>query len=224
MLLLAADTSGKYGSIALANDDYSQFELIEMFPLSGGTFSAELVPQIARLLSRHQLSKDQIEAFVVATGPGSFTGLRVGLAAIKGLAEVLKKPIVPISLLEALARAAHSQGRILSLLDAGRNEVYVGEYEFNDGATKMHRELLLGRDECLQMAKSDSPANVITSDQNIADWFKESCVKPQVVERPQSDFLARMGLRKLLAGETVAPDKLEANYIRRAEAEVKKSG
>jgi tRNA threonylcarbamoyladenosine biosynthesis protein TsaB len=224
VLLLAADTSGKHGSIALANGDYSQFELIEMFPLSGGTFSAELVPQIARLLSRHQLSKDQIEAFVVATGPGSFTGLRVGLAAIKGLAEVLKKPIVPISLLEALALAAHSNGRILSLLDAGRNEVYVGEYEFNDGVTKMHRELLLGRDEGLQMAKSDSAANVITSDQNIADWFKESCVKPQVVERPQSDFLARMGLRKLLAGETVAPDKLEANYIRRAEAEVKKIG
>ena len=224
MLLLAADTSGKHGSIALANDDYSQFELIEMFPLSGGTFSAELVPQIAKLLSRHQLSKNQIDAFVVATGPGSFTGLRVGLAAIKGLAEVLKKPIVPISLLEALARAAHSQGRILSLLDAGRNEVYVGEYEFNDGVTKMHRELLLGRDECLQMTKSDLTAKVITSDQSVVEWLKESRVTSQVVEQPQSDFLARIGLRKLLAGETVAPDKLEANYIRRAEAEVKKSG
>jgi len=224
VLLLAADTSGKHGSIALANDDDSQFELIEMFPLRGGTFSAELVPQIAKLLSRHQLSKNQIDAFVVATGPGSFTGLRVGLAAIKGLAEVLKKPIVPISLLEALARAAHSQGRILSLLDAGPNEVYLGEYEFNDGVAKMHRELLLGRDECLQMAKSDLTAKVITSDQSVVERLKESRVTSQVVEQPQSDFLARIGLRKLLAGETVAPDKLEANYIRRAEAEVKKSG
>ena len=93
MLLLAADTSGKHGSIALANDDYSQFELIEMFPLRGGTFSAELVPQIAKLLSRHQLSKNQIDAFVVATGPGSFTGLRVGLAAVKALARTSARAV-----------------------------------------------------------------------------------------------------------------------------------
>ncbi len=92
-------------------------------------FSAQLVPQIAALLAKNGFSKADIEAFVVVSGPGSFTGLRVGLAAIKALAEILRKPIVPVSLLEVLALASGTQGKILAALDAGRGEVYVGEYE-----------------------------------------------------------------------------------------------
>ena len=99
MLILAIDTSGKQGSITLARGDESSFSLIETTPVEGGTFSAQLVPQIAALLARHQLRKEQIDAFAAATGPGSFTGLRVGLAAIKALAEVLRKPIAAVSLL-----------------------------------------------------------------------------------------------------------------------------
>jgi len=224
LLLLAADTSGKYGSIALASGDHSRFEVIEMLPLSGGTFSAQLVPQIADLLSRHKFSKNHIDTFVVASGPGSFTGLRVGLAAMKGLAEVLRKPIVPISLLEALALTTHSEGKILALLDAGRNEAYVGEYDIRNRVAKLVRELLLNRAECLPLVKSESPEDVITPDQNLVEWFRESSWKLQAVERPRSDSLARIGLRKLLAGEIVAPEELEANYIRRAEAELKRSG
>ena len=66
---------------------------------------------------------------MVATGPGSFTGLRVGLAAIKALAEALQKPIVAISLLEAVAGRGTAPGRTLAVLDAGRDDVYVGDYE-----------------------------------------------------------------------------------------------
>ena len=94
MLLLAIDTSGKYGSLALARAgeptaDGGDFEVIEIAPLAGGTFSAQLIPQIAELLSRNGFDKSAIGAFVVASGPGSFTGLRIGLAAVKALAEVL---------------------------------------------------------------------------------------------------------------------------------------
>jgi tRNA threonylcarbamoyladenosine biosynthesis protein TsaB len=96
MLLLTTDTSGKQGSIALARtgDQSSQgddVELIEVVPLAGGTFSAQLIPQVAALLAKHSFTKNDIDAFVVASGPGSFTGLRVGLAAIKALAEILLK-------------------------------------------------------------------------------------------------------------------------------------
>src|SRR6185312_4134021 len=104
MLLLATDTSGKFGSIALAQcrpgDDC---EVLEVVPLEGGTFSAQLVPQIAALLAKHGFTKENLDAFAVTSGPGSFTGLRVGLAAIKALAEILGKPIVAVSLLEAVA-------------------------------------------------------------------------------------------------------------------------
>ena len=138
MFLLVTDTSGKNGSVALARADESaavrQGKLIETVPLAGGTFSAQLVPQIAALLAKHDLTKADIEAFVVVSGPGSFTGLRVGLAAIKALAEVLEKPIVPVSLLEVTAprRGLHKESH-RPRLDAGRGDVYVGEYDVASG-------------------------------------------------------------------------------------------
>src|SRR6202162_1775706 len=105
MLLLATDTSGKNGSIALARvtPGQSDVEIAAVVPLAGGAFSAQLVPQIAALLEKHGYSKTDLAAFAVASGPGSFTGLRVGLAAIKALAEALQKPIAAVSLLEAVA-------------------------------------------------------------------------------------------------------------------------
>ena len=78
MLLLAVDTSGKQGSIALARcGPGDACEVIETVPLTGGTFSAALVPEIAALLGQHGLSKTDIGAFVIVSGPGSFTGLRI---------------------------------------------------------------------------------------------------------------------------------------------------
>ena len=104
-------------------------EVIESRRSAGGTFSAQLVPQIAALLDRHGFSKTDVGALAVVSGPGSFTGLRIGLAVIKALAEVLGKPIAAISLLEALASASQPRGRVVAALDGGRNEVYLGEYE-----------------------------------------------------------------------------------------------
>ena len=128
MLLLITDTSGRNGSIALARAS-DEVVVLESVPLAGGTFSAQLVPQIAGLLANQGFNKHDIDAFVVVAGPGSFTGLRVGLAAIKALAEILGKPIVAVSLLEAVAFASRAQGNVLAALDAGRGEVYAGQYE-----------------------------------------------------------------------------------------------
>ena len=107
MLLLVTDTSGKNGTVALARageHDRHGVEAIEVVPLAGGMFSAQLVPQIAALLQKHGFIKSDLDGFVVVSGPGSFTGLRVGLAAVKALAEILQKPIVPVSLLELSCR------------------------------------------------------------------------------------------------------------------------
>src|SRR5277367_1904126 len=115
MLLLAVDTSGKHGSIALARcTPEDACVAIELAPLAGGTFSADLVPQIAALLDRHGFSKVDLGAFAVVSGPGSFTGLRIGLAVIKALAEVLAKPIVPVSLLEVVAVASGCDRRVIA--------------------------------------------------------------------------------------------------------------
>src|SRR5260370_41973453 len=136
MLLLATDTSGRHGSIALARtEEGSQtvaeieirgMEILQVVALSGGTFSAQLVPQVAATLAKHGFSKNDIGGFAVASGPGSFTGLRVGLAAIKGLAEILGKPIATLSTLEAVARTAGLLGKITFVLDVGPGGVVGG--------------------------------------------------------------------------------------------------
>jgi tRNA threonylcarbamoyladenosine biosynthesis protein TsaB len=218
MLLLAVDTSGKHGSIAMARcgpDDAC--EVIETAPLSGGTFSAELVPQIAALLDRHSFSKTDLGAFAVVSGPGSFTGLRIGLAVIKALAEVLEKPIAAVSLLEALASASQSRGRVVAALDGGRNEIFLGEYEVGNSGMRLINERLLARDEWLQLA---SDAVIATSDNTLAEAARTEGHRVLEVERPRSDVIARLGWKKILSGEIVSTQALEANYVGRSEAEL----
>jgi tRNA threonylcarbamoyladenosine biosynthesis protein TsaB len=218
MILLAVDTSGKHGSVALARcgpDDAC--EVIEVAALSGGTFSAELVPQIAALLARHEFSKADIGAFAVVSGPGSFTGLRIGLAVIKALAEVLAKPIAAVSMLEAMASAGKLPGRIVAVLDAGRNEVFLGEYEVGRAGAHLIRECLFTRDEWLQSADGRA---IITADKFLAEAARAKGLRVVEVERPRSDVVARIGWRKIVSGDTVSSEALEANYIGRSEAEL----
>ena len=214
MILLATDTSGKHGNIALAREDAGRVKVLEVVPLEGGTFSAQLVPQIAALLGKHGLGKADIGAFVVVSGPGSFTGLRVGLAAIKGLAEVLGKPIVAASLLELVARSAKAAGRVRAALDAGRNEVYVGEYEVKSTGAACFQEQLV------RLADLGAGPVVLTPDKSVAEALRSRDIPVEQVAYPQSDALARLGWEKLAAGQTVSTLELEANYIRRSDAEI----
>ncbi len=218
MLLLAADTSGKNGSVALARATAGrpQVEIVEIVPLAGGTFSAQLVPQISALLAKHGYGKSDLDAFAVVSGPGSFTGLRVGLAAIKALAEVLHKPIATVSALEAVACSASTPGRVLAALDAGRGEVYLGDYELG-AQPPMHSERLLTRDEFVQAAKGE---RVVTPDPAVAETSRAAGVEVDQIAYPRTDVIARLGWAHLLRGETVSPEALDANYMRRSDAEI----
>jgi tRNA threonylcarbamoyladenosine biosynthesis protein TsaB len=213
MLIVAVDTSGKNGSLTLARaNQHARTDLVETVALEGGTFSAQLIPQLAELLRQHGASKQEIGAFAVATGPGSFTGLRVGLAAVKGLAEVLRKPIVAVSLLEAVARTDEHAGRVLAALDAGRDEVYVGEY--NDSVLA-GEERLLGRAEFIESVT----LKVFTTDAALNDALHASGRMALLVPHPGSAGIARLAWEKLRAGDHIAPEDLDANYIRRSDAE-----
>ena len=213
MLLLAADTSGKHGSIALAQGkDDGSCEIIEVVPLAGGTFSAQLVPQIAALLSKHGFRKQDIGGFVVASGPGSFTGLRVGLAAIKGLAEVMDKPIAAVSVLEAVAGVGTTEGKMMAALDAGRGEIYAGQYKRGQ-----RWERLLTQQEFLTEAKG---WRIVTPDSRIADVARAAGREVAQVELPTSVAIVRLGWSRIMAEETVSTDDLEANYLRRSDAEI----
>jgi tRNA threonylcarbamoyladenosine biosynthesis protein TsaB len=218
MFLLAVDTSGKQGSLALARcgqDDTC--EVIRVLGLTGGTFSAELVPQIASLLEKHNLMKTDIDAFVAVSGPGSFTGLRIGLAVIKAFAEVMAKPIAAVSLLEVLAGECQVQGKVTSVLDAGRNEVYLGEYDVSDAGTRFIREYLLSRDEWLTSAGQETIATPVHV---LAEAARAKGLRVREVEWPRCDKIAQLGWRKIAKGATVSAQDLEANYIGRSEAEL----
>jgi tRNA threonylcarbamoyladenosine biosynthesis protein TsaB len=222
MLLLAIDTSGKQGSIALARAgepaaDGGDFEVIEITPLIGGTFSAQLIPQIAELLSSNGFTKHGIGAFAVGAGPGSFTGLRIGLAAVKALAEVLDKPIAAVSLLEACVVASAAQGKVVSVLDAGRGDVYVGEYEIPAEAGWVPRERMLGRSEFLAQAKGWT---VVTPDSVLAEAAGAAGLTVSILTPISAADVARLGWSKIQLGQTVTPEQLEANYIRRTDAEM----
>ncbi len=220
MLLLVTDTSGKQGSVALARGDErhrNEVEVIEVAFLTGGMFSAQLVPQIAALLDKHGFSKADIDAFIVVSGPGSFTGLRVGLAAIKALGEILKKPIVAVSLLEVLAIQSRLQGKVVALLDAGRGEAFFGAYEIGGESVQVLREQLMSKAEFLSAAPRSA---VITPAPTWAAVAREAGLSVVQVEPASAEGIARLGLRKLQAGETVSPEQLEANYMRRSDAEM----
>jgi tRNA threonylcarbamoyladenosine biosynthesis protein TsaB len=227
MLLLAIDTSGKQGSIALARAgepvaEGGDFEVIEITPLVGGTFSAQLIPQISELLTRNGFMKTAIGAFAVVSGPGSFTGLRIGLAAVKALAEVLGKPIAAVSLLEVCVFASGAQGKIMAALDAGRGDVYVGEYEIPALAGQVPRERILTRGEFLVQAKGWT---VVTPDAALSEAAGAARLSVSTLEPVSAAVVARLGWRKIQSGETATPEQLEANYIRRTDAEMlEKSG
>jgi len=228
VLLLAIDTSGPSGGITLAEANAGTFRLIESAPIAGGTFSAQLIPTLAALLKKHGYGVKDLGGFAAASGPGSFTGLRVGLSAIKGLAETLHKPIATVSVLEALASLADRTGTIAAAMDAGRKEIFLGLYQ-KDGhssaeksgdALIRQREELLTQQDFLATLATERPAVIITSDAAVAELASASQAVVLVVTRPGSEVIARIGAGKLLAGKTVSVEALDANYLRRSDAEI----
>jgi tRNA threonylcarbamoyladenosine biosynthesis protein TsaB len=222
MFLLAADTSGKQGSIALAEcGPEESCVVIEVVPLAGGAFSAQMVPQIAALLEKHGHNKNDVGALAVVTGPGSFTGLRVGLAAIQALGEALHKPIVAISLLEAVACSGEVEGRVFAALDAGRGDVYVGDYEL-EPRLHMRRERLLSREEFVTEAgRAEFKLRaVVTPNTVLAEMVRAAGIPVKQIEHPNAGVIARLGWEHLQRGETVGAEELDANYIRRSDAEI----
>ena len=216
MLILGVDTSGKNGSLALVECEQSYHKTLEVVPLQGGTFSAQLIPQISSLLRNHGFTKEKIDGFAVVSGPGSFTGLRVGLAAIKALAEISGRPIAAISLLEALAAQSGGRSRIIAALDAGRGEVYAAEYDLTQDQPGPVWQSLLTRDEFLTKSAGST---VVTSDESIAALVGAS--NAICMPRLSSDAIGILGYQKILRGDIVSPEALDANYIRRSDAEIK---
>src|SRR3989440_2239980 len=137
-------------------------------------------------------------------------------SAIKALAEILCKPIAAVSLLEVVARSGPNEGRIFSILEAGRGDFYVGDYEVGQ-PVRMHSERLLCREDFFAGTKSQL---VITPDTSIADAVRNAGFPVEQVAYPRSGEIARLGWERIQRGETILPENLEANYMRHSDAEI----
>lgn len=221
MLIVSIETSGREGSLALCRGDSSSFEVVEMTTLTGRMYSAELVPKLDKMLQKHGLAVKSIEGVAVVSGPGSFTGLRVGLATAKALGEALNIPIATVSMLEALASAVNSGQPVVTALDAQRGEVYVGEYHQPEGGVCQSCESLQSVDHFLKWLKAKDPApNVHTPDDSLIQKLRAEFSPATFLPRADAGVIGRCGLRKLLAGECISPAEVDANYIRKSDAEI----
>jgi tRNA threonylcarbamoyladenosine biosynthesis protein TsaB len=234
MLILAVDTSTRTGSAALLRDAEV---LAEISGYEETPYSSRLFRDIALLQDRTNFRMDQIDVFAVAAGPGSFTGLRVGLTAVKAWAEVHRKPIAAISGLEAIAAESlmgatpsDSNTHFLApFLDARRGQVFGAIYLRISGDAMglalASDESILTVDEFVELVKGKSPQLVElvspTPDVLPATRIREVLPGARIV--PVSAALApaigRLGFERAQRGDLVDSVRLDANYVRRSDAE-----
>ena len=191
MLVLAADTSLPILSVALISDA----TLVGAMALEGrGSRNEKLLPAIDWLLSENGVEREAIELFAVTRGPGSFTGVRIGLATMQGLAMALRRPVCAMSTHEAIA--FHEAGRVAVVDDAGRGELYVSL--FDDGSSVVAPHL----------ARTIPDERVI----RVADFMQHDNVALRC---------ARRALEIEERGEGERYRDVTPIYVRLAEAEVK---
>lgn len=131
MKILALETSAKSVSAAVVDDGAVR---ASCFSCTGLTHSRTLMPMVEAMLKNAELTLEQMDAVAVAAGPGSFTGLRIGVSAAKGLAWAADKPCIGVSTLEAMAQnLAHMDALLICAMDARRNQVYNALFEAKDG-------------------------------------------------------------------------------------------
>jgi tRNA threonylcarbamoyladenosine biosynthesis protein TsaB len=233
VLILGIDTSGRQGSVALLRAQAdpaapgATLLTLELAPLAGGQASEVLVPAIAALLLRHGLEKRALELIAVASGPGSFTGLRVAIATAKGLAEAFAIPVVPVSVLQAVALTSGAEGNAFAAIDAQRGEVFFGEYILAPAASEPAytlREDIAGfADFAAALASVHPSPRIFTPDEALAARLRESTLDAELLARPSAEDFARIAYRKFLAGVRANVVTLDANYLRRSDAEISSS-
>jgi tRNA threonylcarbamoyladenosine biosynthesis protein TsaB len=207
ILLLGIDTCGPSGSVALGRLAGGAVEVLGELPLEGRTYSATLVAGVDEVLKTHGVRLVDVGCLVVVNGPGSFTGVRVGVSAAKGLAEGAGLRVVAVSRLEVLARKA---GVDAAALDAHRHEVFLRVAGW---------ETLAGTEELGTIAPPERVAVCDTAAETLlaAAWPGTERVK---VDAPTAVDPLRLAGGRIEAGEFADVALLDGHYLRRSDAEI----
>lgn len=226
MLILAVDTSTQAGSLAVLRD----IRIVgTVSTWTDETYSSRMFRHLEFLLRELHLEMKQFDLYAVAAGPGSFTGLRVGLTAVKGWAEVHRKPIAAVSGLEAVAAQARTPTRwLVPVIDARRGQIFGGIYERQaSGLARVGDEMVATPAEFLDHVRAripDEPLTFVTPTPDvIAGHIAESRFtgKPvEMVSTVLAPVIGQLGFARAQRGELVDALQLDAHYIRRSDAEL----
>ena len=197
-MILSIDTTSELGSIALTEGSAVVEEIALAAPEG---FGHVLYGLIQRLLEKKGVSVQEMECFAAASGPGSFTGVRIGLTAVKGLAEATRKRVVAVSNLRALAYFGTARLRA-TVLDARRGEVYAALY--NSELQPVVPEAVLKMDDWLRALP------------------EQDCERISMIDhpRPLAAAIGRIAWEDFRAGRSLDPAAIDANYVRRSDAEL----
>jgi tRNA threonylcarbamoyladenosine biosynthesis protein TsaB len=212
-MLLGIDTCGPMGYVALGWLAESGVGIGGQIELEGRSYSATLVAAVGDLLTRAGVGLKDIGAIVAVNGPGSFTGVRVGLSAVKGLAEAAQIPVVAVSRLEVLAWKA---GGGSAALDAHRHEVFLRL----GGAGVAARELLAGVDDLKAINLADG--RIAVCDESAGLLLQSVRPGVELVRSAAPTAADALGLcaARVAAGEFVDVALLDGHYLRRSDAEI----
>jgi tRNA threonylcarbamoyladenosine biosynthesis protein TsaB len=229
MHFLLLDTADARGCVAVFQD--AGLLTVSPHP-SGEDFSSWLLPAVHRALAEQGLSLLKLDGYAVCSGPGSFTGLRVGLTTAKAWAEIFGKPIAAVSRLEALARSTGASSRPRTpftavFSDARRGQVFA--VLCNDSGTPIEPESVVALEIFLRRADAicgTAPILWKTPDphllQSLPAWAPRAArgdaIEP--IEPPFAVQLGALAQQKFLKGQTTDALALDANYVRRSDAEL----
>jgi len=237
MNVLAVDTSSGQGSLALGRDD----GWCEVVALTAEWKSTTLHTELVRLLARCGLKSGDIDGYAVASGPGTFTGLRIGLTAVKAFAEVHGKPIVPVSTLECLAVAGRNllpdsfSGELAALLDARRGQIFGALFRIegqdlrpviSDCVCSLSSFLervddalrgTLRNAQCTDVRFCATEMELFSNQIGISGWTQAAILAvPPIL----AGTLVRIGIERLKNGQVQSAAAAEANYVRPSDAEI----
>ena len=227
MLLLALDTCDSDGSLAVLRDDSVLYSATRD---TAQDYSSWLLPAVETGLQATGITLETLDAYAVATGPGSFTGVRVGLTTVKAWAEVYGRPIVGVSRLEALASRASRQRRYLAAFaDAHRGQVFGAIYRGNAGFERIDQEMVIAPEDFVtwvaQKAGAD-PVRWISPDPQCIvatrSWSARVAAGDTVETAlpPFAPAIGELARQRVLGRHFSDALTLDANYVRRSDAEI----
>ncbi|MBE0504207.1 MAG: tRNA (adenosine(37)-N6)-threonylcarbamoyltransferase complex dimerization subunit type 1 TsaB [Desulfuromonadales bacterium] len=222
-LILILDTATTAGSVALCRGERLLAEIVVDSSLN---HSDKLLQQVEMILTEQRCSLAEISAFAVIDGPGSFTGLRVGVAAAKGLARACQRPLFSLSSLQLLAAALpYATLPVCALIDARKKEVYAATFSTATGSpAPLDQPCVLPPQRFLAEMKAPAlfvgSGAVLYRDLIVERFGPLAIFAPWSLHTPRASSVAPHILQKLQAGESGDPELLLPRYIRPSDAEI----